>query len=232
MLSLVARMTKAVGESRLKILIICLIALAVVGTVYFSWEREKEENPGPEAGALEVDNQMDSVPENGAASVEVDPGAVVEVKPQEKPVPPQETEKANEVEKTESGPMIWPGQGRLITRCGFAYSETFDDRRYHKGIDISLPPGYEVKAALPGTVSQLSSSALWGNEITITHPGKLETRYMGLKPKNLKAGAPVTKGQVIGTVTQPPKYEAKMNPHLHFEVYLDGKVVDPLEYLN
>lgn len=127
--------------------------------------------------------------------------------------------------------MKWPGQGEVITGFGFVYSETFNDVRYHSGIDLALPAGYEVRSALSGTVVSISSSPMWGYEIVIKHGDKLETRYKGIKPLKEEASYQVAKGEIIGQVIKSPKYEAVMSPHLHFEVYEYGKSVDPMKYL-
>lgn len=127
--------------------------------------------------------------------------------------------------------MKWPGDGEIICPFGFVHSETFNDLRFHTGVDIALPPGYEVRAALPGTVVSISANPLWGYEIAIKHGEKLETRYKGVKPIKTEVGYEVAKGDIIGQVTTSPKYEAKMPPHLHFEVYEYGKAVDPMKHL-
>lgn len=142
-----------------------------------------------------------------------------------------EVPQAQLIPEAEDIVMKWPGQGELITVYGFVHSETFNDLRFHSGIDIALPPGYEVRSALPGTVVSISSSPLWGYEVVIKHGEKLETRYKGIKPLKEEAGYSVAKGDIIGQVMTSPPYEAKMNPHLHFEVYEYGKSVDPMKHL-
>lgn len=127
--------------------------------------------------------------------------------------------------------MKWPGQGEVINVYGFVHSETFNDLRFHPGIDIQLPPGYEVRSVLSGKVVSASSSPLWGYEVVIKHGEKLETRYKCLKPSKVTAGDEVMKGEVIGQVIKSPPYEAQMEPHLHFEVYEYDKSIDPMKYL-
>ncbi|MEN3005700.1 M23 family metallopeptidase [Dehalobacterium formicoaceticum] len=128
--------------------------------------------------------------------------------------------------------MNWPGQGDVITAYGFGYSETFDDYRFHSGVDIALSSGDEVQAALPGTVTRISENPWWGYEVVIKHGEDLETVYKGIKPIQEAAGYQVAKGDVIGQVLPRIAYEGMMKPHLHFEIHESGITVNPMEKLN
>jgi murein DD-endopeptidase MepM/ murein hydrolase activator NlpD len=208
--------------------ITALFILTITATVFFIWQERNVNQPSP--------NQIQVLSPVREEDHEVEPTSTLvepkEVRPLPQSIPDAEDivpEKALEI--TEDVIMKWPGQGDIIGKFGFGYSETFNDLRFHSGIDIALPPGYEVRAALPGTVTSISSSPMWGYEIVIKHGDKLETRYKGIKPLKEKSGYQVAKGDIIGQLIHSPKYEAKMKPHLHFEVYEFGKAVDPMEYL-
>lgn len=126
--------------------------------------------------------------------------------------------------------LVWPAQGPVMTPFGFGYSETFADMRFHQGVDILLPEGSEVKAAGAGRVNIIQQNDLWGKTVVIKHEGGLETRYRGIKPVNIRPGQHVDQGEVIAAVDLSPPYEARMKPHLHWEVYQSGKALDPEKF--
>ncbi|ATW25972.1 M23 family metallopeptidase [Candidatus Formimonas warabiya] len=202
-----------------------LLVLTIAGSAYFVSQRI-------DRSPVETSQSGDQSPSASGAreeqAAEVGANQVVQ-EPVQKSA---EIPLAGPADETQDIVMRWPGQGQVITGFGFSHSETFNDIRFHSGIDIALPPGYEVRAALPGTVTSIASSPLWGYEIAIKHGEKLETRYKGIKPEKAEPGFTVAKGEIIGSVLVSPKYEAKMAPHLHFEVYEYGKAVDPMAYLH
>lgn len=205
-----------------------LFALTVGGTIFFITQKNDDI---PAINKAEV-TPIQVIPMEEKENVKED---LTEEQPLNEETSPTESiaesTKAEESIENEEVIMKWPGQGEVITVYGFVHSETFSDLRFHPGIDIQLPPGYEVRAALAGKVVSVSSSPLWGYEIVIKHGEKLETRYKCLKPSKDTADDEVMKGEVIGQVIQSPPYEAQMDPHLHFEVYEYDKSVDPLKYL-
>ncbi|MGI6678070.1 MAG: peptidoglycan DD-metalloendopeptidase family protein [Dehalobacterium sp.] len=127
--------------------------------------------------------------------------------------------------------MDWPGPGEVIGEYGFGYAETFQDYRFHSGIDIALPHGSEVQAALPGTVERISENPWWGYELVIRHGPDLKTIYKGIKPIKDEAGYQVARGEIIGLVLPQIKYEGTMQPHVHFEIHQSGAAIDPREKL-
>jgi murein DD-endopeptidase MepM/ murein hydrolase activator NlpD len=101
----------------------------------------------------------------------------------------------------------------------------------HPGIDLSAPRGTEVLASAPGTIVHISRSSVqagYGNYIEIDHGNGFRTRYTHLDDIHIRSGQKVSKGQVIGTVGNSGGSTA---PHLHYEILLDGKPVDPVIYM-
>lgn len=102
----------------------------------------------------------------------------------------------------------------------------------HNAIDFDAAVGTDVYAMADGTVESVSYSPELGNLITIDHGDGLKTLYRFVEPVDtLKAGTKVTMGQKIGEVAQPYGSEAFHGAHLHLEVMVGGKYVDPAEYL-
>lgn len=99
----------------------------------------------------------------------------------------------------------------------------------HDGIDFLVPTGTTVKATADGTVTSVQKSGKGaGNCVTIRHAGGYETRYLHLSQVKVSAGQSVRKGKAIGTSGMSGNAFA---PHLHYEVILDGKAMDPVNYL-
>lgn len=138
--------------------------------------------------------------------------------------------------QTQSAPDIgknlrWPVQGRVLARMGWGYSETMGDWRWHPGLDIAVPPGTPVLAAAAGLVTSVRQSRHWGWEITIEHPGDLKTYYAGCGAVRVQAGETVREGQIIGEVGESPLAEVMDPPHIHFELFIGDRQVDPLSHL-
>ncbi len=98
----------------------------------------------------------------------------------------------------------------------------------HKGIDIAAQEGVMIMAASGGTIIKVSFEKGWGNLVVIDHGDGYETWYAHLKDFSVEQGQQVKKGQVIGHVGN-TGYST--GPHLHFEVRLDNKAVDPMDYV-
>jgi murein DD-endopeptidase MepM/ murein hydrolase activator NlpD len=112
------------------------------------------------------------------------------------------------------------------------YIPTLDDWRTHDGVDFGGALGNEIIAIQDGTVKSVTNDELWGVVVEIDHGNGLVARYCGFdKDSCPKNGAKVKRDAVIGKLGEIP-CEAIDAPHLHFEVRVNGKVVDPLAALN
>jgi murein DD-endopeptidase MepM/ murein hydrolase activator NlpD len=131
--------------------------------------------------------------------------------------------------KPGSGSMIWPVDGPIAS--GFGPRTIEGHYEYHPGIDIAVPEGTPIRAALTGTVAFTESEAEsggYGNYTCIDHGGGLSTCYAHQSAFAVSPGQQVQQGEVIG-------YSGCtgycLGPHVHFEVRINGEVVDPLGYL-
>ena len=98
----------------------------------------------------------------------------------------------------------------------------------HEGIDFMSNIGSEVVAAADGTVSEIIKSKKGpGNVVAIDHGNGYVTRYAHLQDIEVRKGASVKRGAVIGYVGMSGSSFA---PHLHYEVLKDGEVCDPVNY--
>jgi len=107
--------------------------------------------------------------------------------------------------------------------------------RMHAGADLSASSGTQIKSPLDGEVIDAETrNDACGGTIYIKHADNIKTRYCHCKQINVSKGEIVKKGQVIGLTggaSGDPGRGRSDGAHLHFEVYKDGKVVDPLPYI-
>lgn len=114
------------------------------------------------------------------------------------------------------------------------HSETMGDYRTHSGIDIASEIAAPVLAYTNGTVTSITTDAFMGTTIEIEHEYGLKSYYMNLDseiPENIFVGANVKAGDVIGAVGSSAIIEIADEPHLHFELRVDGKLIDPSKEL-
>ena len=127
---------------------------------------------------------------------------------------------------------IKPGSGRFIWPVNGPITSPFCERRAweacHPGIDIGVPTGTAIRAADAGRVSIAGPEGGYGNYTCIQHTASLATCYGHQSRILVSVGQSVSQGQVIG-------YSGCtglcFGPHLHFEVRVNGSVVNPLNYL-
>lgn len=149
--------------------------------------------------------------------------------------PPDEGNKEPDVNVNSQYEFISPIENvNVITAHVFWHNQTVDMYRLHQAVDFGAPAGTPVMAAVDGKVLSVEKEdRLCYATITIEHANGIKTVYKFVEPdENLVAGAQVSRGQVIATVAAAAGIENAEGDHLHFEVYKDGKITDPEEYLN
>jgi len=128
-------------------------------------------------------------------------------------------------------PAIQPVLNKNLKRTASGYGIRLDPiyktKKFHKGMDFSAPIGTKVFATGNGTISFLGWKQGYGNCIIIDHGYGYKTLYAHLHKFNVKKGAKVTRGSVIAFVGNTGK---STGPHLHYEVHLNGKAIDPRNY--
>jgi murein DD-endopeptidase MepM/ murein hydrolase activator NlpD len=104
---------------------------------------------------------------------------------------------------------------------------------FHFGLDMAAIKGTKVFASETGKITVASYLPGFGNNIIINHANNLKTRYAHLNSIFVRAGQHVSRGQLIGTVGDSGCVRKKGHDasHLHFELYNNGRRVNPLAYL-
>jgi murein DD-endopeptidase MepM/ murein hydrolase activator NlpD len=134
-------------------------------------------------------------------------------------------------EETSGGPgsFSWPVTGTITSPFGWRSNPFGGSPEFHQGLDIAAPSGTTVTAAAGGTVIMAQWYGGSGNYILIDHGGGYSTGYGHLSAIYVSNGQSVKRGQAIGAVGSTG---ASTGPHLHFEVRIDGKPVDPAPRLH
>ncbi len=153
----------------------------------------------------------------------------------------QTTAKKGSAEKTSNsspsastpsgGQLAWPVPGYGINSSyGMRVHPISGKRKMHSGVDMSAPSGTAIVAAESGIVVHAGPHSSWGNHVIIDHGGGMQTLYAHIRDGGIKVsvGQQVSRGQKIAEVG---RTGSATGNHLHFEVYINGKRVNPAPYL-
>ena len=113
------------------------------------------------------------------------------------------------------------------------FSETLNDYRTHLGVDISANLGDEVLAVASGVVTNVWDDPFMGTCVSIEHSGNAVSIYKNLDPDvadGIIIGASVKSGDTIGAVGESAMNELASEPHLHYELKVNGTHVDPKKH--
>jgi len=100
--------------------------------------------------------------------------------------------------------------------------------RPHEGIDVSAPMGAEIEAPAAGIVTDVKWEEGYGNMLTVDHGYGLVTRYAHCSKILVARGTRVKRGQKVALVGSTG---LSTGPHLHYEVWVNGKPVNPMKYV-
>jgi murein DD-endopeptidase MepM/ murein hydrolase activator NlpD len=131
--------------------------------------------------------------------------------------------------------FVWPVRGAAINVFSadeLVYNRTMGDWRVHLGLDIESALGTQVLAMADGTIVDIYDDVFLGTTVVVEHPGGLTSAYSNLMRKPpVVISQQVTAGQVIGGIGQTAEGKRREVNHLHLEMRLNGKPVDPMDYL-
>ena len=126
-------------------------------------------------------------------------------------------------------PQVMPADIRNIS-SGFGYRrDPFNGRAaMHSGLDFRGPMGAPIHAAADGTVSFVGNKSGYGRVVEITHGDGMMTRYAHMSRFESRVGQQVAAGTLIGRIGNSGR---TTGPHLHFEVHINGRAVNPRPFL-
>jgi len=125
-------------------------------------------------------------------------------------------------------PIGFPVRGRITSTLGWREDPFGNGYEYHTGIDIEAHYGAPVYATAEGIVVYAGWYSDYGRAIIIKHPSGYKTLYGHLSKIKVKYGQKVKAGEIIGYVGSTGR---STGPHLHYEVRLGSKYVDPLKFI-
>lgn len=116
----------------------------------------------------------------------------------------------------------------ISSRFGYRKDPFTRRVRHHDGLDFSTRYGTPVVATAKGVVSYSAYAQYLGHLVKVDHGRGIETWYGHLSKRLVEKGDPVERGQAIGKLGSSGR---STGPHIHYEVHVDGKPVDPAKYI-
>ena len=149
----------------------------------------------------------------------------------------------NEVEGAEEVQIIKPYKGEEVTISKYYYNNSDEETKQQKsliryqniympntGILYSSDQAFDIVPVLPGKVSVVKTDDILGNIIEIEHDNNIVTIYQSVKDVKVKVGDEVTQETIIAA-SGSNKLEGEKENCLHFEVYKDGTLTNPEDFL-
>ena len=127
-----------------------------------------------------------------------------------------------------STPKGWPVDGRITSGFGNREHPRSGEPQFHTGVDIASDPGRPVRATADGIVSFADWSGGSGNLVALEHGFGFSTYYAHNKMLNVRIGQKVKRGDIIGYIGSTGN---STGPHVHYEVWREGKPMNPSNYL-
>lgn len=121
-----------------------------------------------------------------------------------------------------------PTSGKITSNFGKNINPLTKKEENNTGIDIDAKVGTDVRAVYDGTVETVENNKTTGLMVVIDHNNGFKTTYGHLSESNVNVGEMITMGSSIALTGNTGD---GAGPHLHFEVYKNGKAVNPMDYL-
>lgn len=130
----------------------------------------------------------------------------------------------------QSQPSGWPVKSGWVSSIFGARHDPFNGRKApHYGVDFAAAEGSDISAVAAGVVVFSGRRTGFGNVVEINHGNGYVTRYAHNKKNMVAVGDRIERGQTIALVGQSGR---ATGPHLHLEVFMDGRRINPLEVIS
>jgi murein DD-endopeptidase MepM/ murein hydrolase activator NlpD len=126
------------------------------------------------------------------------------------------------------GELQWPVPSSTRITDHYGVRTWRGRREHHGGVDIGARTGTDIVASADGIVRTASRQGAYGNTVIIEHTGGMSTLYAHCSKILVSVGQNVKRGDVIAHIGSTG---VSTGPHLHFEVRIHGKDVNPRSYL-
>lgn len=123
---------------------------------------------------------------------------------------------------------ITPVAGRITSKFGYRDHPVDGEYKFHYGIDVAADTGTPILCFADGEVTFVGVGEINGNYMKVTHSDGFVTMYAHCDSINVKVGDKVKVGQKIASAGATGTVSGS---HLHFQIYSDGKLIDPALYL-
>ncbi len=120
-------------------------------------------------------------------------------------------------------------KGWLSSKYGTRNDPFTGKPEFHKGVDLAGKEGSDIISVAAGVVTWAGKRYGYGNLVEVTHGNGYVTRYGHAKEVLVKAGETIKKGHKIALMGNTGR---STGPHVHFEVWMDGRTVDPSKYIH
>ncbi len=127
-----------------------------------------------------------------------------------------------------STPSIWPTQGWVTSGYGYRTSPFTGNRHFHAGVDVAGRPGTPVVAPARGRVVFAGSKGPLGRTVILDHGYGVRTTFGHNQKLMVKRGQEVERGETIAALGSSGR---STGPHLHYGVQVDGRRVNPMNYI-
>ena len=125
-------------------------------------------------------------------------------------------------------PLGWPVAGTISSPYGYRNHPVREERRFHTGVDLSVPSGSEVKATADGIVSFAGWTENSGIVVVVEHGHGFSTAYAHNRKALARVGQRIARGDVI---SMSGSTGLSTGPHVHYEIWRDGRHADPAGFL-
>jgi len=125
-------------------------------------------------------------------------------------------------------PAGWPAAGTLSSPYGYRNHPVHEEKRFHTGVDISVPSGSDVKATANGIVSFAGWTENSGIVVVAEHGHGFSTAYAHNRKALVRVGQRIARGEVIA---MSGSTGVSTGPHVHYEIWRDGRHTDPVGFL-
>ncbi len=191
-------------------------------------------HPGPASAAEEVDEPLAATPQRDFDQIALTRAAdrarslALAVSPNRESLAQLVEGLEGKRHQLESTPSIWPTDGWVTSRYGNRISPFTSRPQFHGGLDIAAAFGTQIIAPARGRVSFVGKKGPMGRAVIIDHGFGLKTTYAHTAKTYVARGEVVERGTPIAAVGSTGR---STGPHLHYAVEVNGRSVNPANYI-